>query len=580
MSPDPYDATFVAEALAAPSAVAVRHRVLAQLLESLIAEGAVRYERDGDTCIVRGRAVYTATAREHGFGRVRLDGPVLRDGVPATSPSRFLDEVAAVLDADPARLPGFARELEETVLKDALARHARTPGPVDPGAGHDVLESRAGDGHRYHPAYKSRLGFDVRDQLAYGPEFAPTVRPLWLAADPAIASVGASATARVGSDPAALWAAQLDGGPIIPPPGRVLIPVHPWQWRTVIARAFAPELASGALQVLGDDGHDYRPQASIRTLACVDAPHLPSPKLSLSITNTSTARGLAPYTVRNAARVSDWLAGIVAGDPVLGGRLRVIVLREVLGVAIGDGAGPLERDREGALSVIWRESLHTHLDPGEHAVGFAGLTARSVEGVPVVDPWIRAHGARDWVRALAATTVVPLVHLLVRHGVALESHAQNMLLVHSGGRPVRVALKDFHDGVRFSRALLADPGACPELESPPAHHGNANSFLETDDPAQVTGFLLDALCFVNLADLAHLLEVEYGLAEADFWAEVVGAVRAHADGHPDVADRMATFDVFAPTLEVEKLTSRRLHPDTEPRLRRVRNEWAAVGARA
>lgn len=580
MTPDPYDATFAAAALAAPSADAVRRRVLAQLLESLIAEDAVRCERDGDTCTVRGRAVYTVTAREHGFGRVRLDGPVLRDGVPATSPSRFLDEVAEALDADPERLPGFARELEATVVNDALAAHARTPGPIDPGAGHDVLESRAADGHRYHPAYKSRLGFDLGDQLAYGPEFAPTVPPLWLAADPAIASVSASQSARTGSDPDALWAAQLEGGPITPPPGRVLVPVHPWQWHTVIARAFAPELASGALRVLGTDGHDYRPQASIRTLACVDAPLLPSPKLSLSITNTSTARGLAPYTVRNAARVSDWLAGIVARDPVLAGQLRVIVLREVLGVAIGDGAGPLERDREGALSVIWRESLHSHLAPGERAVGFTGLTARSAEGLPLIDPWIRAHGARPWVRALAATTVVPLVHLLVRHGVALESHAQNMLLVHEDGRPVRVALKDFHDGVRFSRALLADPAACPVLEAPPAHHGNANSFLETDDPAQVTGFLLDALCFVNLADLAHLLEREYGLAETDFWAEIVGAVRAHAREHPEVADRMATFDVFAPTLEVEKLTSRRLHPDTALRVRRVRNEWAGVGARA
>ncbi|MFP5070883.1 IucA/IucC family protein [Pseudonocardia nantongensis] len=575
LAPPPANA--VADALRAATADAVRQRVLAQLVASLIAEDALRAERDGTSYTVHGTAIYTFTAREHGFGRVRLHGPVLRDGEPARSPAQFLDEVGALLDADADRLPGFARELEETVLKDALGQYARPPGPIDPEAGHDALEALAGDGHRYHPAYKSRLGFDVEDQFAYGPEFAPTVHPVWLAVDASIASVTPSATAPVGSDPAALWSAQLDGTGLVPPPGTVPIPVHPWQWRTVVARAFAPELASGAIRVLGRDGHDYRPQASIRTLACLDAPTLPSPKLSLSITNTSTARGLAPYTVRNAARISDWLAGLVADDPLLHDEARVIVLREVLGVSVGEGAGPLERDREGALSVIWRESLHTHLEPGEHAVPFPGLAARSREGVPLIDPWIRKRGARTWVRELADAAVVPLVHLLVRHGVALESHAQNMLLVHIGGRPVRVALKDFHDGVRFCRAELADPGVCPSLEAPPAHHGNANSFIETDDLDAVTGFLLDALCFVNLTDAAHLLEEQYGLAEEAFWVEVVSAIRAHAARDGEFADGLARFDVFAPTLEVEKLTSRRLHPDTGLRVRTVPNEWAVAG---
>lgn len=577
MSAPPFPAGAVADALRAPAADAVRQRVLAQLVASLVAEDALRVERDGTSYTVRGAATYTFTAREHGFGRVRVHGPVLREGEPARSPTRFLDEVGALLDADPDRLPGFARELEETVLKDALAQHARPSGPIDPTAGHDALEALASDGHRYHPAYKSRLGFDVADQLAYGPEFAPDVHPVWLAVDAAIATVSPSSTAPVGSDPQALWTAQLAGSGLTVPPGTVPVPVHPWQWREVVARAFAPELASGAIRVLGRDAHGYRPQASIRTLACAHAPELPTAKLALSITNTSTARGLAPYTVRNAARVSDWLAALVEGDPVLSGKARVIVLREVLGVSVGAGAGPLERDREGALSVIWRESLHAHLDPGEHAVPFPGLAARSPEGVPLVEPWIRERGARTWARELAEVAVVPLVHLLVRHGVALESHAQNMLLVHAGGRPVRVALKDFHDGVRFSRAELADPAACPPLEAPPAHHANANSFLETDDLGAVTGFLLDALCFVNLTDVAHLLAEDYGLAEADFWAEVVGAVRAHAARVPEFAARLARFDVFAPTLEVEKLTARRLHPDTEVRLRTVRNEWAVTG---
>lgn len=536
------EAAEVAAALAA--ADPVRERVLAQLVESLVLEDAVDVDGDGGPG-TRAGPFALRFVRTPSFGRVRLTGPVTRSGA-AVTPGEFLAE--APIRADPDCRARLGRELAATVLGDALAVRARPDGPLDPDAGHDALEALTADGHRYHPAYKSRTGFGVGDLLAYTPEFAPTVRPVLLDADPSLVSVAASA----GLDPATVWTA---------PDGRVGIPVHPWQWEHHVALAHADALASGALRVVGP-GAAHRPQASIRTLARVDVPAAPSVKLPLAITNTSTSRGLAPHTVRNAAPISDWLAGLVATDPVLADKARVIVLREILGVTVEPGLG-----------AIWRESLHGHLHPAERAVPFPGLVSRSTGGVPLIDPWVRAQGARGWTERLVTAAVLPLVHLLVVHGVALEAHAQNMLLVHSGGLPTRVALKDFHDGVRFSRALLAAPG--PALEPPPADHPNANSFLETDDPALVTGFLLDCLCFVNLAEIAYLLAGEYGFAEEEFWAVVARTVRAHAARHPEFAARLAVFDVFAPSLEVEKLTTRRLWPDTELRVHALPNPLRA-----
>ncbi|MEJ2865745.1 IucA/IucC family protein [Actinomycetospora flava] len=531
----------VVEALTA--AGPVRERVLTQLVESLVLEDALDVVGDGGPGTHSGPFALRFV-RTPSFGRVRLTSPVTRSGAPVT-PGEFLAD--APVRADPECRARLGRELAATVLGDALAVRARPDGPLDPDAGHDVLEALTADGHRYHPAYKSRIGFGVADLLAYTPEFAPTVRPVLLDADPSLVSVVASA----GLDPATVWRA---------PAGRVGIPVHPWQWDHHVASRHVDSLVSGALRVLGD-GDAHRPQASIRTLARVDAVAEPSVKLPLAITNTSTSRGLAPHTVRNAAPISDWLAGIVAADPVLSSKARVIVLREILGVTVEPGLG-----------AIWRESLHPHLHPAERAVPFPGLTSRSASGVPLIDPWIRAQGARAWTERLATAAVLPLVHLLVVHGVALEAHAQNMLLVHAGGLPTRVAVKDFHDGVRFSRALLAAPG--PALEAPPADHPNANSFLETSDPAQVTGFLLDCLCFVNLAEIAYLLAGEYGFAEEEFWAVVARTIRDHAARVPGFADRLAVFDVFAPTLEVEKLTTRRLWPDTELRVHALPNPLA------
>ncbi|GAA4787937.1 hypothetical protein GCM10023200_22810 [Actinomycetospora chlora] len=533
----------VAEALAA--ADPVRARVLAQLVESLVLEDAVDVVGDGGPGTSCGPFALRFV-RTPSCGRVRLAAPVTRSDGGAVTPGEFLAE--APVHADPACRARLGRELAATVLGDALAVHARPSGPLDPDAGHDALEALTADGHRYHPAYKSRTGFGVGDLLAYTPEFAPTVRPVLLDADPALVAVSAAA----GLDPASVWTA---------PAGRVGIPVHPWQWEHHVALVHGDLVASGALRVAGV-GPDHRPQASIRTLANVDAAREPSLKLPLAITNTSTSRGLAPHTVRNAAPISDWLAGIVAADPVLADKARVIVLREVLGVTVEPGLG-----------AIWRESLHRHLHPGERAVPFPGLASRSVEGVPLIDPWVRAQGARGWVERLVTAAVLPLVQLLVVHGVALEAHAQNMLLVHAGGLPTRVALKDFHDGVRFSRPLLAAPG--PALEGPPADHPNANSFLETDDPDQVTGFLLDCLFFVNLAEVAWLLATDYGFAEEEFWAVVARVVRAHAQRVPAFAARLGTFDVFAPTLSVEKLTTRRLWPDTELRTHRLPNPLRA-----
>ena len=87
------------------------------------------------------------------------------------------------------------------------------------------------------------------------------------------------------------------------------------------------------------------------------------------------------------------------------------------------------------------------------------LTATELDGTPMIAPWVHAHGAQGWVEALVEAVALPLVHLLVAHGVACESHAQNVSVVLVDGLPRRMALRDFHDGVRFCRRLLADPAA-------------------------------------------------------------------------------------------------------------------------
>ena len=57
------------------------------------------------------------------------------------------------------------------------------------------------------------------------------------------------------------------------------------------------------------------------------------------------------------------------------------------------------------------------------------------------------------------------------------------MLIHRDGWPLRIALKDFHDGVRYAERHLARPELRPTLEPLPASHAriNRNSFILTED---------------------------------------------------------------------------------------------------
>jgi siderophore synthetase component len=68
------------------------------------------------------------------------------------------------------------------------------------------------------------------------------------------------------------------------------------------------------------------------------------------------------------------------------------------------------------------------------------------------------------------------------------------------------------------------------------------------------------------------------LAEERFWALARRVVEDHRRRFPDLAGRADRFDVLAPEVAVEQLTTRRLLPDTEVRLQHVRNPLAGVDA--
>lgn len=565
-------------------------RVLRQLLEALLFEDALaNCEWQGEILILSGRSAdnapvsYECQARHtFSFGRVRITTPLLRKANGATEdaadPALFLAEIAPWLAADETRLSQFAAELLATQIKDAQTLHARAD-QVLRGADYDAVEARLTDGHPYHPSYKSRLGFTLDHNRAYAPEMALAVAPLLLAVRRDRSRWTVSATINQDHGARALlcdadWQRfrdVLDRRGLCP--GDYLpLPVHPWQWEQVILPTFHPALARGELLSIGPLTERYLPQQSIRTLGNLDDRHGLSLKLAMNLVNTSTSRVLAPHTVQNAAVISDWLLALVERTEWPAPMARPVLLREVAGVSF-TALAPAH-GQYGALACIWRESVHKHLQQGEAAVPMTALLHVDADGRPFVDQWVRRYGPEPWLKRLVERAWLPVLHLLWEHGTALESHAQNMILLHEDGLPARVALKDFHDGVRFSKDLLSGPA--PALTAPPPEHGcvNPNSFLETDDADELRDFTFDALFFVNLAELAWLFQRFYGMEEKRFWQITSAVLRAHQERHPEQAARFALFDCFADKVAIEHLASRRFQQEIRLRTRLAPNPLA------
>lgn len=565
-------------------------RVLRQLLEALLFEDALaNCEWQGEILTLSGRSAdnapvsYECQARHtFSFGRVRITTPLLRKANGATEdaadPALFLAEIAPWLAADETRLSQFAAELLATQIKDAQTLHARAD-QVLRGADYDTVEARLTDGHPYHPSYKSRLGFTLDHNRAYAPEMALAVAPLLLAVRRDRSRWTLSATINQDHGARALlcdadWQRFCDvlNRRGLCPDDYLPLPVHPWQWEQVILPGLHPALARGELLSIGPLTERYLPQQSIRTLGNLDDRRGLSLKLAMNLVNTSTSRVLAPHTVQNAAVISDWLLALVERSEWPAPMARPVLLREVAGVSF-TALAPAH-GQYGALACIWRESVHQHLQQGEAAVPMTALLHVDADGRPFVDQWVKRYGPEPWLKRLIERAWLPVLHLLWEHGTALESHAQNMILLHEDGLPARVALKDFHDGVRFSKDLLSGPA--PALTAPPPEHGcvNPNSFLETDDADELRDFTFDALFFVSLAELAWLFQRFYRMEEKRFWQITSAVLRAHQERHPEQAARFALFDCFTDKVAIELLASRRFQQEIRLRTRLAPNPLA------
>ncbi|MDQ2822567.1 MAG: IucA/IucC family siderophore biosynthesis protein [Pseudomonadota bacterium] len=562
---------------------AAQARTVRQFVEAFWNEGYLKgtIEADAQQLRLRGldekgqpRNYRIDIAQQSGFDRLRLTG-TLRGYGSGDDLASVVSALVRHLQPAPSALRQFIRELQHTALNHAWAMTAVPRATLT--SDYPWQEAQLGDGHPYHPCFRSRIGFSVQDNLRFGPEFAQPFELVWLA----IATDASDVHAGDHVDYDGFLAAQLGVEEYCRLRRRIevqrhtqakyrLMPVHPWQWEHATALHFSDWLADGTLLYLGTGSDKWLAQQSIRSLSSLVDDRRYNIKLPLAIANSSADRILSDHHVHNAPIISRWLEDVCGADDFLNAGRRLAILPEPVGITVA--ASHQRGAAYGMLGAIWRQSPQSVLQADEQIFPMTALTTLNVEGALTITPWLDQHGVERWVTALLEACAPPLLHMLMAHGVLLECHAQNTLLILSDGLPQRIAIRDLPGGMHYLRGATGE-AQLAGLRAAPSYRNaiNASAGFLCASQTEARDYLLEVLFFINLGELAWCLQQHHGYAETLFWRQAAYTIAGYQARFPEMAQRHAQFDLLGARLQIECLAARRLLGWSSQQLRTVRS---------
>ncbi|WP_179381004.1 IucA/IucC family protein [Jannaschia marina] len=528
---------------------AVARALLAKMIGELSWEEVLHPTGDGAF------ALPLASGRTYRFRAVRriwdnldVDPESLSvDGAETVDPLRFVVDARAELAMNAATEAMFLRELSNTLRQDAVLARRNHGWTAEALIALPVPELHARlEGHPKAVANKGRLGWGVADLERYAPEYAAPIPLHWIAADRDSLRLGRAAgqgpvlAEAIGAEAAAQLQEALVAAGVAET--HLPVPVHPWQWQAHLEQAFVQEIAEGRIVPLGTFGPAFVATPSLRTLTPVGGgPY--DVKLSLGILNTSAWRGMPGKYIEHGAAISDWLADVVAADPVLSPC--VTVLREVDGCwyrhpILADCPGAPYRHHE-MLGAIWRENAEHRAGSAAQAVMAAALFHRGACGRTLAEVHARAAGLAmaEWLERLFEVTVLPLWHALCTYGTGFIAHGQNVTVVLRDHVPVGMAIKDFQGDLDLvDRDFPEMSGLDPAIRA----------LLPRKPPAYIVHDIQTAHFVTVLRFLSAGLARSGAVPERQFYDLLRQVLRRHAAAHPDRAERFALFDLFAPTM--------------------------------
>ncbi|MEU1531525.1 IucA/IucC family protein [Streptomyces fagopyri] len=429
-------------------------------------------------------------------------------------------------------------------------------------AGFQAIETGMTEGHPCFVANNGRLGFGVHEYLSYAPETASPVRLVWLAAHRSRAAFTAGVgityesfvREELGEPALARFAATLTGQGL-DPQDYLLIPVHPWQWWNKLSVTFAAEVAQRHLVCLGEGDDEYLAQQSIRTFFNSSSPEKHYVKTALSVLNMGFMRGLSAAYMEATPAINDWLAQLVENDPVLRSTgLSVIRERAAVGYrhleyeAATDRYSPYRK----MLAALWRESPVASLQEGETLATMASLLHVDHEGASFAGALVERSGLTpvEWLRRYLHAYFTPLLHSFYAYDLVYMPHGENVILVLADGAVRRAVYKDIAEEIAVMDPQAVLPPAVERIR------------VEVPEDIKLLSIFTDVFdCFFRF--LAANLAAEGILDEDVFWRTVAESVRAYQDATPELADKFAQYDLFAPEFALSCLNRLQLRDNRQ-----------------
>ncbi|MGV9886127.1 IucA/IucC family protein [Streptomyces sp. NPDC003395] len=546
-----------------------------QLIRKALAEFAherlITPEPDGaDGYAVRsddGLTRYRFTAVRRALDHWQVDAESLsrhRDGAELPLDALdFLIELKGSLGLSDEILPVYLEEISSTLSGTCykLTKPRVTAAELARGD-FQAIETGMTEGHPCFVANNGRLGFGIHEYLSYAPETASPVRLVWLAAHRSRAAFTAGAgieyesfvRQELGEATVERFEKRLtDQG--LDPADYLLIPVHPWQWWNKLTVTFAAEVARGHLVCLGEGDDEYLAQQSIRTFFNASRPEKHYVKTALSVLNMGFMRGLSAAYMEATPAINDWLARLIADDPVLK-ETGLSILRERAAV----GYRHLEYERatdryspyRKMLAALWRESPVASLEDGEQLSTMAALLHVDDEGRSLAGALIERSGLAptEWLRHYLRAYYTPLLHCFYAYDLVFMPHGENTILVLRDGVVRRAIYKDIAEEI-----AVMDPDAVlpPEV---------ARIRVEVPEDQKLLSIFTDVFdCFFRF--LAALLAEEGVLTEDAFWRTVAEVSREYQEANPALADRFRQYDLFAPEFALSCLNRLQLRDNRQ-----------------
>ncbi|MBZ6112596.1 MULTISPECIES: IucA/IucC family protein [Streptomyces] len=498
-----------------------------------------------------GGTTYRFTATVRALDHWQVDAASItrhRDGgeLPLSALDFFI-ELQQTLGLSDEVLPVYLEEISSTLSSTCykLAKPPVTSAELARGGDFQAVETGMTEGHPCFVANNGRLGFGVHEYLSYAPETASPVRLVWLAAHRSRAAF----TAGVGIEYESFVRDELGAATVdrfhgalrdrgLDPADYLLIPVHPWQWWNKLTVTFAAEVARGHLVCLGEGDDEYVAQQSIRTFFNASHPEKHYVKTALSVLNMGFMRGLSAAYMEATPAINDWLARLIGNDPVLKAT-GLSIIRERAAV----GYRHLEYERatdryspyRKMLAALWRESPVPSLGEGETLATMASLVHVDHEGASFAGALIERSGLApaQWLRHYLRAYYVPLLHSFYAYDLVYMPHGENVILVLEDGVVRRAVYKDIAEEI-----AVLDPDAVlpPEV---------SRIAVDVPDDKKLLSVLTDVFdCFFRF--LASNLADEGIIEEDAFWRTVAEVTREYQESVPELADKFARYDMFAP----------------------------------